>query len=674
MNFGQQNNNQINPSSFINPPPTSLPFFQNTNIPSTFIAPPEREDSNNLIQYYTIDSKDRNHTKFPTPSKYQIYLSQKFKQITSFELIFGHFPQSKINLVQQYLYHSHQKDCIEIEFDPDNISEPIYQPILKPPNGCNANITYNNHTSSPPWNNTTIYQKLNCIDSLKICDKPDICDKIIWSETEVIDYQKLPINYNNSNQVCSDSCIPINIVLTLINDKQKKKCILPFSETQNYYINEISMKLSVEFEKKGMNIFAVYDRSRENYKFIPYQKKNPAIENLELSQIGGNFTISFSKLNNHLVSRIIVLAPIIQTDETAPNVIYPRSILTVAQGEDNDEKPMANLMMNLSVYFRNTINNNPTYDLISSSYVGLGYEKSRVLGSGLYISLIYDGKDIYTPHSITNPTEQNSILSGINLFFTPGLVEYGEQYIEKVPKYYKNGVLQREIIQGKNGDEIEGDIIYEEKKIGEKQYGELENCSRRLLGFRQKKYEIPIDGIVKISNKVYTDTENCKKNITIIGTNTNFKEDLLINDIIFLYKRKVSKADANTIIKKNCGQKSGIVKVGAVFITNIVSNTEFCGIELYDTLETSNISCKFSDKKLVNDKYFDVDGQCCENNLSLINDDEYYIIRGTISGENISIFNKEPYYITMHIDELPRYKSLTKPNDDAFALIPLHSD
>ena len=49
MNFGQQNNNQINPSSFINPPPTSLPFFQNTNIPSTFIAPPEREDSNNLI-------------------------------------------------------------------------------------------------------------------------------------------------------------------------------------------------------------------------------------------------------------------------------------------------------------------------------------------------------------------------------------------------------------------------------------------------------------------------------------------------------------------------------------------------------------------------------------------------------------------------------------------------
>ena len=198
------------------------------------------------------------------------------------------------------------------------------------------------------------------------------------------------------------------------------------------------MKLSVEFEKKGMNIFAVYDRSRENYKFIPYQKKNPAIENLELSQIGGNFTISFSKLNNHLVSRIIVLAPIIQTDETAPNVIYPRSILTVAQGEDNDEKPMANLMMNLSVYFRNTINNNPTYDLISSSYVGLGYEKSRVLGSGLYISLIYDGKDIYTPHSITNPTEQNSILSGINLFFTPGLVEYGEQYIEKVPKYYKN--------------------------------------------------------------------------------------------------------------------------------------------------------------------------------------------------------------------------------------------
>ena len=196
----------------------------------------------------------------------------------------------------------------------------------------------------------------------------------------------------------------------------------------------------------------------------------------------------------------------------------------------------------------------------------------------------------------------------------------------------------------------------------------------KIIGVSAKKYEIPIDGIVKISNKVYTDTENCKKNITIIGTNTNFKEDLLINDIIFLYKRKVSKADANTIIKKNCGQKSGIVKVGAVFITNIVSNTEFCGIELYDTLETSNISCKFSDKKLVNDKYFDVDGQCCENNLSLINDDEYYIIRGTISGENISIFNKEPYYITMHIDELPRYKSLTKPNDDAFALIPLHSD
>ena len=91
-------------------------------------------------------------------------------------------------------------------------------------------------------------------------------------------------------------------------------------------------------------------------------------------------------------------------------------------------------------------------------------------------------------------------------------------------------------------------------------------------------------------------------------------------------------------------------------------NSSFTEIYRVGTLLILNI---LSEKELK----FDI----LENN-GLNETDTYYILRGTISPSYTSLLFKEPTYLSMHIKELPNYKSCNKNNSDAYAIIPLNKD
>lgn len=109
------------------------------------------------------------------------------------------------------------------------------------------------------------------------------------------------------------------------------------------------------------------------------------------------------------------------------------------------------------------------------------------------------------------------------LYFSNGLKPYGEQSIEKVPCFYPDGTLKRKIHKEYRDGvlvEVQGDVIYEEKKIGENDYEYINNSIGPVIGFSKKN----LYGALEIK---YPPSGN---SITLL----NDKHSLKVNDFIQL--------------------------------------------------------------------------------------------------------------------------------------------
>ena len=62
------------------------------------ITPPEKQEKLERKTYVCIDSRDRNHDKFPDSSKYTINLREEVKDVTRIELTGGSIPSSDYHI------------------------------------------------------------------------------------------------------------------------------------------------------------------------------------------------------------------------------------------------------------------------------------------------------------------------------------------------------------------------------------------------------------------------------------------------------------------------------------------------------------------------------------------------------------------------------------------------
>ena len=157
------------------------------------------------------------------------------------------------------------------------------------------------------------------------------------------------------------------------------------------------------------------------------------------------------------------------------------------------------------------------------------------------------------------------------LYFSKGLIPYGNQSLEKVPSFYPDGSIKREIhkeIRDGNIVEVQGDIIYTEKKIGEKDYAYLDNSIGSVIGFDKKNL---------LGNMIVHPVITGNNNIIFF----NEIDDLYINDFIQLVDHTIG--DDNWDIKP---------QVYIIVSIDYQKNT----IEILPNINQDSNNCKFIQK------------------------------------------------------------------------------
>ena len=231
----------------------------------------------------------------------------------------------------------------------------------------------------------------------------------------------------------------------------------------------------------------------------------------------------------------------------------------------------------------------------------------------------------------------------LRMYYSKGLQPFGEQSIEKIPTYYPDGSIKRYIHKElRNGTivEIQGDIIYEEKKVGETDYSYLDNSIGAILGFNKKN----LNGNIKIKASVEGNSY-----LNIIDNN----HDIKVNDFIELVDYNIGDSDWN--IEKQMYIVTGInsetkkidvipsiKKADCYYIQKYTYHSEFTSNLDYNKniiLNIDNIEAIKSNNTQFNKSYSLFTGDKSMN--SLINSSNNGLL-GTLYSFNppMSIFNK----------------------------------
>jgi len=222
--------------------------------------------------------------------------------------------------------------------------------------------------------------------------------------------------------------------------------------------------------------------------------------------------------------------------------------------------------------------------------------------------------DITTPYKIKLHFDNLNKQRFFSLYFNKGLGDYGSQTIEKIPLHNYNN-------QDINNCDVNN--MYKEVRIGDKIFQDVEYSSKKLLGFSNKNYNGFI-GFCKWDNG--NNQNSIKMNIY------NNKETINKYDLIYISK-----------------YSDTIDHIFGKDIIGIVNNIELGEEYPY------NISIIYK-KQNIN------------------NDDSFVIFNGMLTSELPIRCSSYPEYISLHIDEIPRYKSISDVNTNAFAIIPINEN
>tara|TARA_B100000405_G_C16713133_1_gene419990 strand:- start:2016 stop:2942 length:927 start_codon:yes stop_codon:yes gene_type:complete len=98
-------------------PPNAKDFYKENGL----IRPPEiaTVDIPKRFYRYVIDSRDRNHTCFPSPNKYQLKLSENIHDVQSVELVSFNVPFTKYLVTEGNNDFTFTQDGVEKSFDVD---------------------------------------------------------------------------------------------------------------------------------------------------------------------------------------------------------------------------------------------------------------------------------------------------------------------------------------------------------------------------------------------------------------------------------------------------------------------------------------------------------------------------------------------------------------------------
>lgn len=124
-----------------------------------YIIPLPEKSADDNIKYikYIVDSRDRNISQFPSPSKYEVDLLQNILNVTSLELMLADVPFSR------YLIHDnnntlHYNDGSEISIENGDYEFDVLNIIFALNNQLNGiNVTLNTNTNKVTFSSGTIF-------------------------------------------------------------------------------------------------------------------------------------------------------------------------------------------------------------------------------------------------------------------------------------------------------------------------------------------------------------------------------------------------------------------------------------------------------------------------------------------------------------------------------------